>query len=216
MKNRITLRNGTPYDKIKEKGVPFFMIGIYKITNTENGKVYIGQSRNIDHRKSCHEYDLRNNRHRNVHLQRAYNLNPDVFTFEVVCVCSEEDLDALEEYYIKKYNCLDDRKGYNLDKAARGTGKMSEETKKKISQSKIGNQAMKGIKLSEEWKRHLSEAQPHKKRIQCIDTGEVYNSFADAARKTGLNRTKIVSVCTGKRKTTGGLRFKYADKIAID
>lgn len=192
------------------------MIGIYKITNTENGKIYIGQSRDIGHRKICHEYDLRNNRHRNIHLQRAYNLNPNVFTFEVICTCAEEDLNALEEYYIKKYNCLDDRYGYNLDAAARGVGIHSEETKQKISRSKIGNQAMKGIKLSEEWKRHLSEAQPHRKRIQCIETGEVYDSFADAARKTGLNRTKIVSVCTGKRKTTGGLRFKYADKIATD
>lgn len=190
------------------------MIGIYKITNTENGKVYIGQSRDIGHRKSCHEYDLRNNRHKNIHLQRAYNLNPSVFTFEVICTCAEEDLNALEEYYIKKYNCLDDRYGYNLDAAARGVGIHSEETKQKISRSKIGNQAMKGIKLSEEWKRHLSEAQPHKKRIKCIDTGEVYDSFADAARKTGLNRTKIVSCCTGKRKRTGGYRFEYADTTA--
>ena len=69
-----------------------------------------------------------------------------------------------------------------------------------------------GKKLSDEWKKHLSEAQPHKKRIQCVETNVVYDSFADAARKTGLNRTKIVSCCTGKRKTTGGLHFKYYDK----
>lgn len=188
------------------------MVGIYKITNTLNGKVYIGQSRDIKHRKACREYDLRNNRHGNIHLQRSYNLNPKAFKFEVVCTCAEEDLDALEEFYIEKYNCLDDEHGYNLDKAARGTGKMSEETRRKLSQSKMGNQAMKGIKLSEEWKRHLSEAQPHKKRVECIETGEIYESFADAARKTGLNRTKIVSVCTGKRKKTGGLHFRYYDQ----
>lgn len=192
------------------------MVGIYKITNTTNGKVYVGQSRDINHRKSCHEYDLRNNRHKNIHLQRSYNLNPKAFKFEVICTCAEEDLDALEEYYIEKYNCLDDKYGYNLDKAARGTGIMSEETKLKISKANMGNQAMKGIKLSEEWKRHLSEAQPHKKKVQCIETGEIYDSFADAARKTGLNRTKIVSCCTGKRNKTGGLHFRYYDQIASD
>lgn len=44
-----------------------------------------------------------------------------------------------------------------------------------------------------------------------IETKQIYESFADAARKTGLNRTKIVSVCTGTRKSTGGLHFRYAD-----
>lgn len=192
------------------------MIGIYKITNKNNGKVYIGQSIDISHRKSCHEYDLKNNRHKNIYLQRAYNMEPDAFSFEIICYCNEEDLDELEMFYINKYNSADSHYGYNLDKFARGTGRKSEETKKKMSEVKKGNTAMCGIKLSEEWKRHLSEAQPHKKKIICIETGIIYESFADAARKTGLNRTKIVSVCTGKRKKTGGLHFKYADTKRSD
>ena len=119
---------------------------------------------------------------------------------------------VLHRFYIQKYNSTDPRLGYNLDAGGGGQGRMSEETKKKLSQSKIGNQSMKGIKLSDEWKKHLSEAQPHKKKVECIETGEIFDSFADAARKTGLNRTKIVSCCTGKRKKTGGLHFKYADE----
>lgn len=192
------------------------MTGIYKITNKNNGKVYIGQSVDISHRRSCHEYDLKNNRHKNIYLQRAYNMEPDAFSFEIICYCNEEDLDELEMFYINKYNSADSHYGYNLDKSARGTGRKSEETKRKMSEVKKGNTAMCGIKLSEEWKKHLSEAQPHKKRVICIDTGEVYESFADAARRTGLNRSKIVSVCTGKRKTTGGLKFRYADSKASD
>lgn len=187
------------------------MVGIYKITNTENRKVYIGQSININHRKACHNYDLKNNRHRNPHLQRAYNINPSAFSFEVVCLCGEDDLNELEIFYIQKYKSDDPRYGYNLDLGGNGSGRMSEETKRKLSKAKMGNQAMKGIKLSEEWKKHLSDAQPHKKKILCVETDTVYDSFADAARKTGLNRTKIVSVCTGKRKSTGGFHFRYAD-----
>lgn len=187
------------------------MTGIYKITNTENGKIYIGQSINISHRQSCHFFDLKNNRHKNCHLQRAYNLNPNAFRFEVICTCKEEELNDLEKFFIGKYNATDPAKGYNLDVGGNGDGRKSEETRRKMSQAKMGNQAMKGIKLSDEWKRHLSEAQPHRKRILCIETNVIYDSFADAARKTGLNRTKIVSVCTGKRKSTGGYRFKYAE-----
>lgn len=187
------------------------MVGIYKITNQRNGKVYIGQSIDISHRQACHFYDLRNNRHKNCHLQRAYNIEPDAFTFETLCVCKEEELDDLEKYFIKKYDTTNQDKGYNLDVGGNGAGRMSEETKKKLSKSKMGNQVMKGIKLSEEWKKHLSESQPHKRKILCIETNVIYDSFADAARKTGLNRTKIVSVCTGKRRTTGGYHFKYAE-----
>ncbi|MBP5310899.1 MAG: GIY-YIG nuclease family protein [Lachnospiraceae bacterium] len=192
------------------------MIGIYKITNTKNGKVYIGQSVDIAHRKSCHEYDLKNNRHGNLYLQHAYNKDPDVFKLEVICLCKEEDLDELEKFYIDKYNSADHRYGYNIDSSPRGTGRKSEETKRKLSEAKKGNTVMCGMRLSEEWKKHLSEAQPHKKKVECIETGEIYESFADAARKTGLNRTKIVSVCTGKRHKTGGLHFRYADEKTGD
>lgn len=48
------------------------MTGIYRIRNIKNGKIYIGQSVDISHRWACHLYDLRNNRHANPHLQRAY------------------------------------------------------------------------------------------------------------------------------------------------
>lgn len=77
------------------------MIGIYRIRNTKNGKIYIGQSVNITHRWACHLYDLRNNRHANLHLQRAYNIDPDSLVFEIVCQCEEKDLNDIEAALIK-------------------------------------------------------------------------------------------------------------------
>lgn len=52
---------------------------------------------------------------------------------------------------------------------------------------------------------------PPKKAIVCIETGEVYESIADAARKTGLYRENIRKVLAGKYKTTGNLTFKYQE-----
>lgn len=187
---------------------------IYQIRNTENGRRYIGQTEEIKHRINCHKYDLRHGRHCSELLQADYRDNPEAITYEVVCECAEEELDELEKYFIKKYDTV--ISGYNksVGRTENGGNIQSEETRRKASEAKMGNQYMKGKRLSDEWKRHLSEAQPHKKRIRCIDTGEVFESFADAARKTGLNRTKIVSVCTGKRKHTGGMKFEYACDIS--
>lgn len=188
------------------------MIGVYQLRNVETGKRYIGQSANLSHRKSCHFYDLRNNRHKNHDLQEDYNRNPDAIVFEVLCRCSVEDLDDLERFFIQKYEALS--AGYNLSDGGIVGCRHADESKEKMAIAKLGNQHMSGKTLTEEWRRRISDSQPHKRKIRCIETGAVFGSFAEAARETGLNRTKIVSCCTGKRKRTGGYRFEYADTTA--
>lgn len=192
------------------------MIGIYAIKNADNGKIYVGQSKNISHRKSTHFYDLKNNRHHNNIMQMDYNKNPNAFSFEVLCKCGETDLDDLEKYYINKYQSNNPEYGYNLEGGGITGHTTADTTRALRSEMQKGNKNMCGVKLSDEWKEHLAQAQPHRKKIVCVETGIIYDSFADAARKTGLNRTKIVSVCTGKRKTTGGLHFKYYDETGTN
>lgn len=192
------------------------MVGIYALRNTDNGKVYIGQSKNLSHRKSCHFSDLVCKKHSNKSLSEDYEKNPKSIVFEILCKCDASDLNDLEKYYIRKFNSTDPNCGYNIEGGGIKNKIVSEITKKKMSESQKGNKHMCGIKLSEEWKRHLGEAQPHRKRILCTETGIIYDSFADAARKTGLTRTKIVSVCTGHRKSTGGLHFEYYDETKFN
>ncbi|MFW6122530.1 MAG: GIY-YIG nuclease family protein [Petrotogales bacterium] len=47
--------------------------GIYNIICLPNQKVYIGSSNNIYRRYYLHLYELRKNKHTNIHLQRAFN-----------------------------------------------------------------------------------------------------------------------------------------------
>ena len=49
------------------------MIGIYKIENKVNGKVYIGQSIDIEKRWKSHISYLNKGIHRNKHLQSAWD-----------------------------------------------------------------------------------------------------------------------------------------------
>lgn len=50
-----------------------FGCGIYYITNTINGKFYVGSSKNIKKRWARHIRDLNNNNHHNIYLQRSCN-----------------------------------------------------------------------------------------------------------------------------------------------
>ena len=60
---------------------------IYKITNTVNGKVYVGQTteEKAETRWSKHLSILKKNKHKNKHLQSAWNkYGETAFTFEVI------------------------------------------------------------------------------------------------------------------------------------
>lgn len=87
---------------------------VYKITNSINTKVYIGQTTNYSNRKSVHklsykkEYRSTNNLYSDM---REYGF--DNFKFEVVCECkSKEELDKMEIYYCKEFDTIEP-KGYN-------------------------------------------------------------------------------------------------------
>ena len=50
------------------------------------------------------------------------------------------------------------------------------------------------------------------KQVLCVETGVVYPSIKEAARKTGANKTKISEVCRGiRRKTTHGYHWEFVD-----
>lgn len=106
--------------------------GIYMIQNLVNGKIYIGQSGDIEEvRWRDHKRELRNNKHENTHLQRSWNkYGEDNFEFTIICECDESQLNTMEEYYIFELMSYDDRVGYNKTYGGEG-GRPTEETRKK-------------------------------------------------------------------------------------
>jgi hypothetical protein len=64
--------------------------GIYLITNSANGKVYVGQARKISTRWSIHKHHLRCGTHNNRYLQRAWDkLGESAFVFSVAVDLSD-------------------------------------------------------------------------------------------------------------------------------
>lgn len=48
-------------------------------------------------------------------------------------------------------------------------------------------------------------------KVECITTGKVYNSFKEIEEKLGLSHSNLVACCNGRRKTCGGLKWRYAE-----
>ena len=97
------------------------MIGIYKIENKINGKVYIGQSIHIKKRWYEHKYQLNSNCHCNTHLQLSWNkYGQDNFTFVVIETCQKDELDDKEMYWIEYYKSYDELNGYNISIGGQG------------------------------------------------------------------------------------------------
>lgn len=90
------------------------MIGIYKIENKINGKVYIGQSIAIKTRWQQHKYEAKSNKS-NAPLYlalRKYGI--ENFSFEVLEECSQELLNEKEIFWIAHYKSNDRDFGYNV------------------------------------------------------------------------------------------------------
>jgi len=164
------------------------MIGIYKITEKETGKCYVGQSKNIQQRWKQHQRNF-----------------PDShFSYEVIREVSQVSfLNAFEKYYIKFYDSH--RNGFN--KTIGGTNikttHPSKETKCKISKSSKGkiisqnargliSDKLKGIKrgpMSEQHKQKLSEAHkgmpsPNKGKKA---SNETRRKMSESAKRRRLN-----------------------------
>lgn len=111
---------------------------IYKATNIETNKVYIGQTRNkLKYRIYQHFYDSkRKNRRKDYFHNTIAKYGETAFIFEIIdYASSQEELDEKERYWIKFYKSNQREYGYNEDEGGKSGGTKSSDTKKKIGET---------------------------------------------------------------------------------
>lgn len=211
------------------------MIGIYCITNIQNGMRYIGQSRNIEKRFGEHFRDDIKLKTKLGEAIREYG--PKNFALTILEECKIEELDEKERKWIKELNTYPNE--YNMTVGGRDQvcdlDKLraipTEEVIKlweqglSISQimkrhgksctNTIKNQLLeKGYKQEDIEKRgKLARAKGTSKIVQQYslqgDFIAEYYSLNEAGRATNISSQNIGKVCKGIRPTAGGFIWKY-------
>jgi group I intron endonuclease len=177
---------------------------IYLITNTINGKRYVGQTiKSLNKRWSQHKIDSRN--YSELALHRAIRkYGPNVFSVETLEICNSTDiLNEKEVYWIKYlkskingYNCTDGGNGVGSGESHPWFGKHhTKETKLRLSIAKSGslnpsfgklgsNSHNFGLKRSEETKAKIRLARS--KQVSPMKGRKVSEETKDKIRATLL------------------------------
>jgi group I intron endonuclease len=111
---------------------------IYKITNTVNGKCYIGQTRqNINRRWSQHRHNASKRKMGCIMLENAIRkYGEEKFTIEPILTCDVSDLDSEEIRLIDEYKSTVSGSGYNIFKGGGGSSRIvTDEHRHKIAEA---------------------------------------------------------------------------------
>ena len=159
---------------------------IYKYTNKQNGKIYIGQTINPSQRFNQHKSAAfnENDKSYNYPLHRAFRkYGIEQFDYEVIASTEDtEALNLLERYFIEKFDSI--KNGYNiLEGGLNASREMKDETRLKLtfsSRSELTKEEV--IELRIAYKNHLSPS-------------EIYNN----KYKDRLKYASFMNIWTGKR-----------------
>lgn len=197
---------------------------VYKHT-APNKKVYIGITGGSVQRRWQGGRNYKSNNHFNNAIKKY---GWDNIKHEILFTgLTKEEAEKIEIALIARYKSNYGEFGYNIENGGNATGKLSKETKEKISVALTGKKYKPRRKHTEEEKqaisrklkgrpspmknRHWSEEQKARvgTPIICLDNGAHYCSIHEAAEKTGVDRRNLLRVLKGEYKQTGGLHFEY-------
>ena len=202
--------------KAKTAHLPW-VAGVYIITNTTDGKVYIGQGQSQEKNRAgirgriLHHLDNLHSGQSNRHLQHAWNkFGEDAFTFEVLLECPEEQCDYWEDYYIGVFQSWRREWGYNFDRYSRGNGPRSEETIAKLRGKKHSAETKEKMRAAKLGKKRppevgLAVSRAQKGKVISDETRAKHAEASRGRKHTDAIKEKIGKAATGRKHTEATL-----------
>lgn len=197
---------------------------VYAHVNKTNGKRYVGitSKQNPNHRwNSGRGYS------ENPHFRLAIEkYGWDGFDHIILEKgLSDKEAMRIERELIAKWKTQDREYGYNMTSGGEGTPDYhpSEETRRKLSNARKKenlseetlrrrSEGLRGRKFTDEHKRKIGEGNSKPIEMLSLD-GEIikkYKSARDAEVELGISHCHISQCCSGKRNTTGGYKWRFA------
>lgn len=197
---------------------------VYVHINKANNKAYVGvtSKENPNHRWNS---------------GRGYKENPYFYSaiekygwdgFDHIIIrddLSEQDAKQMEIDLISCWKTQDRNFGYNMTSGGDGTPNYhpTEETRRKLSEARKKenlseetlrrrSEGLRGRKFTDDHKRKISQSLSRPIAMYSKD-GEYIRSFPSASaaeEELGIGHSHISQCCTGKRATTGGYRWSFA------
>ena len=192
------------FDEIKK--IPH-VSGVYQIVNDLNGHRYSGSSCDIHNRLLQHRSSLRNNRHKNPHLQNAYNrYGENKFYISVLETC--ENIRETILFIEQKY--LDLKPEYNISDTATCPINVLQTDETKIKRAN----KLRGLKRSKEARERMKKAMLQAKNgipVNCYDLNGVYITTYHNAREAERQLGKCLKGVTISKccRTQHGKAFGY-------
>lgn len=202
------------------------MVGIYKIKNLINNKIYIGQSHNIEERIKRHKKRKDYEEYKDIHLYRAMRkYGIENFSFEIIEECSIDRLDEREIYWIKYYNSFNE--GYN-ETLGGGGGTLYDYNQIK----NLWDEGLNVTEISKYLNCNKGTVERALNSYNCRNRQErgfkpvcqytlqgnflkEYESIAEAARQTKCDPTAIVNCCKHKIKQTKNYCWSYKGEQVV-
>jgi group I intron endonuclease len=188
---------------------------IYKVTNTINNKIYIGQTKDFEERKRTHLKDA-NKQYDNMIFHKAIRkYGNNNFKWETLTECDSEDADALEVKYVKEFcSHFIEGFGYNMTFGGKSNKGYShtDKYKKGMSERMMGNTYAEGRSLTIEDKERLrlsrigmkkdNDYLINKKIITMYNGSEIFiGTMNEFSKKYNLDRSNITKLVIGKLKS---------------
>ena len=173
------------------------IVGVYLLHNPNTDETYVG-SGILNERKNLHFRDLKNNKHVNKKLQKAFNKDPN-FDFVSIETINREEAYDFEQSIIDEFKSSDLLLNIAQDVRGSGVPKHSDETKelmsKNISKARQSEDFINKTFKNEEWKKDLSE------KISSTSKKNWENpEFKEKMQNVEKHGTKINSELARKKK----------------